>query len=84
MSKSVCSLAICLAAAIAAAAPPAAAAITDAPAPAKPSKIKVEIFAKGLEHPWGMQFLPDGRLLVTERLGGCASFPKTASCRLRS
>jgi glucose/arabinose dehydrogenase len=48
---------------------PAVAIITDAPAPAKPSKIKVETFASGLEHPWGMQFLPDGRLLVTERPG---------------
>jgi aldose sugar dehydrogenase len=47
----------------------ASAAITDAPAPANPSKIKVETVAKGLEHPWGMQFLPDGRLLVTERPG---------------
>jgi glucose/arabinose dehydrogenase len=54
---------------IVAAAHPAAAVITDAPAPAKPSKIKVETFASGLEHPWGMQFLPDGRLLVTERSG---------------
>ncbi len=51
------------------AAGPAAAVITDAPAPAKPSKIKVETFADGLEHPWGLQFLPDGRLLVTERPG---------------
>jgi glucose/arabinose dehydrogenase len=51
------------------AASPAAAAITDAPPPAKPSKIKVESFARGLDHPWGMQFLPDGRLLVTERPG---------------
>jgi glucose/arabinose dehydrogenase len=48
---------------------PATAVITDAPAPAKASKIKVEAFAEGLEHPWGMQFLPDGRLLVTERPG---------------
>lgn len=45
------------------------AAITDAPSPSTPSKIKVETFATGLEHPWGMQFLPDGRLLVTERPG---------------
>jgi glucose/arabinose dehydrogenase len=59
----VCTLALGLAAG------PAAAAITDAPAPATPSKIKVETFAQGLEHPWGMQFLPGGRLLVTERPG---------------
>ena len=51
------------------AAGPAVAAITDAPAPATPSKIKVETFAEGLDHPWGMQFLPGGRLLVTERPG---------------
>jgi glucose/arabinose dehydrogenase len=51
------------------AAGPAAAVITDAPPPAEPSKIKVETVADGLEHPWGLQFLPDGRLLVTERPG---------------
>ncbi len=32
-------------------------------------KIKVETLASGLDHPWGMTFLPDGRLLVTERAG---------------
>ena len=69
MSKSLSSLAFCLAVGIAAGTQPAVAAITNAPAPATPSKIKVETFAQGLEHPWGMQFLPDGRLLVTERLG---------------
>lgn len=31
--------------------------------------VKVETFAGGLEHPWGLAFLPDGRLLVTERPG---------------
>ncbi len=51
------------------AAAPTRAEITDAPKPATPSKVKVETFAEGLEHPWGMQFLPDGRLLVTEQPG---------------
>ena len=31
--------------------------------------VKVETIASGLEHPWGLQFLPGGRLLVTERPG---------------
>lgn len=48
---------------------PATAEQTNAPPPATPSKIKVETFAKGLKNPWGLQFLPDGRLLVTERPG---------------
>jgi aldose sugar dehydrogenase len=56
------------------AAPIAQAQLTNAPGPATKTKIKAETFAKGLAHPWGLQFLPaaepfGGRLLVTERDG---------------
>ena len=43
--------------------------ITKAPAETTKGGVKVETFAKGLVHPWGLAFLPDGRLLVTERPG---------------
>jgi aldose sugar dehydrogenase len=42
---------------------------TKAPVPAQRVAVTVETIAKGLEHPWGLQFLPDGRMLVTERPG---------------
>jgi aldose sugar dehydrogenase len=33
-------------------------------------QVRVETVAEGLEHPWGLALLPDGRFLVTERNPG--------------
>jgi aldose sugar dehydrogenase len=40
-----------------------------APASTEHGPVRLITVAEGLEHPWGMAFLPDGRVLVTERPG---------------
>lgn len=42
---------------------------TRAPKPEKATAVKTETVAKGLESPWALEFLPDGRMLVTEKAG---------------
>ncbi|MBU2957350.1 PQQ-dependent sugar dehydrogenase [Paracoccus sp. 1_MG-2023] len=48
---------------------PAFAAQTRAPALPPGPELRMQVVARGLEHPWGLAELPEGRWLVTERPG---------------
>ena len=37
--------------------------------PSREGQLRVETVVDGLEHPWGLRFLPDGQIVVTERPG---------------
>jgi glucose/arabinose dehydrogenase len=39
-------------------------------------KFKIEVLSRGLETPWALAFLPDGRLLITERPGRLRIYDK--------
>ena len=42
---------------------------TRAPQPDAPAAVTTEVVAEGLPHLWAMEFLPDGRMLVTAKSG---------------
>ena len=61
---------LCLGAVVTAAALPASAASADDEiVRTETGSIRVETIAAGLERPWGLAFVPDGRMLVTEKAG---------------
>jgi glucose/arabinose dehydrogenase len=42
---------------------------TRAPQPARQTTVQAQTVATGLTHPWALEFLPDGRMLITEKPG---------------
>ena len=42
---------------------------TRAPAPAEPTAVATTTVAEGIQGGWGFEFLPDGRMIVTEKSG---------------
>lgn len=48
---------------------PAAAQATSPTIETREHRVRLVTVTSGLEHPWGLAFLPDGRMLVTERPG---------------
>jgi len=48
---------------------PVASAAEPAPIRTEEHTIRVRVLVQGLEHPWALAFLPDGRMLITEREG---------------
>ena len=57
-------------------------ALSPAVSPAHAAAYRVDTVAGGLEHPWSLAFLPDGRLLVTERPGRLRLIEPGANGRL--
>ena len=43
---------------------------------AEEPQVRVVVVTRGLSHPWGLAFLPDGQILVTERGGPITGDPR--------
>ena len=52
---------------------------------AEKQKIRVSVVTNGLSHPWSIAFLPDGNMLVTERLAAwqVSTASRSSAHRLR-